>query len=131
MKVLLFNDEKNTKEFVIQTLVKFIPGMTAEKVLFLCYQCELVFYNMRTKICFLFFCSQAKQVTLEAHQTGVASCEVKHFKRFSDAWLWDKFLMRCYFTTGTGIVGIWMLELAEAYSDVLRSQGLRSDIAEE
>uniref|UniRef100_A0A7S0LZ74 Adaptor protein ClpS core domain-containing protein n=1 Tax=Cryptomonas curvata TaxID=233186 RepID=A0A7S0LZ74_9CRYP len=73
-KVLLFNDEKNTKEFVIQTLVKFIPGMTAEK---------------------------AKQVTLEAHQTG------------------------------TGIVGIWMLELAEAYSDVLRTQGLRSDIAEE
>jgi hypothetical protein len=56
---------------------------------------------------------------------------VEHFKRFSDAWLWDKFLMRCYLTTGTGIVGIWMLELAEAYSDVLRSQGLRSDIAEE
>jgi hypothetical protein len=32
--VLLFNDEKNTKEFVIQTLVKFIPGMTAEKVIY-------------------------------------------------------------------------------------------------
>ena len=29
------------------------------------------------------------------------------------------------------VVGVWMLELAEAYSDMLRSQGLISDILEE
>jgi hypothetical protein len=26
------------------------------------------------------------------------------------------------------VVGIWMYELAEGYSDILKSQGLRSDI---
>jgi len=77
-KVLLFNDEKNTKEFVIQTLVKFIPGMTAEKVMF---QCELIFQTDELR-CLLFGFSQAKQVTLEAHQTGMKSCEF-HFTQFS------------------------------------------------
>ncbi len=33
--------------------------------------------------------------------------------------------------TGMSIVGIWMFELAEAYSDVLQSAGLHSDIEEE
>ncbi len=34
-------------------------------------------------------------------------------------------------TTGMAIVGIWMFELAEAYSDVLQTAGLSSDIEEE
>jgi len=73
-KVLLFNDEKNTREYVIDTLIKLIPGMTADK---------------------------AKAVTDEAHTNGLA------------------------------LVGVWMFELAEAYSDMLRSAGLKSDIEEE
>ena len=43
-------------------------------------------------------CHQAKEITVAAHNTGMA------------------------------IVGVWMYEMAEAYSDVLRSAGLRSDI---
>eukprot|EP00960_Hanusia_phi_P076384 768554-Hanusia_phi.AAC.3 len=70
-KVLLFNDDKNTRQYVIDTLMKYIPGMTADK---------------------------AKEITVIAHNTGMA------------------------------IVGVWMYEMAEAYSDVLRSAGLRSDI---
>ena len=31
-KVLLFNDDKNTRQYVIDTLMKYIPGMTADKV---------------------------------------------------------------------------------------------------
>lgn len=72
-KVLLFNDNKNTREYVIDTLIKCIPGMTADK---------------------------AKEITEEAHTNGLA------------------------------LVGIWMFELAEAYSDVLSSAGLKSDIEE-
>eukprot|EP00285_Hemiselmis_virescens_P020049 CAMPEP_0173388874 /NCGR_PEP_ID=MMETSP1356-20130122/11077_1 /TAXON_ID=77927 ORGANISM="Hemiselmis virescens, Strain PCC157" /NCGR_SAMPLE_ID=MMETSP1356 /ASSEMBLY_ACC=CAM_ASM_000847 /LENGTH=196 /DNA_ID=CAMNT_0014345879 /DNA_START=272 /DNA_END=862 /DNA_ORIENTATION=+ len=73
-KVLLFNDEKNTREFVIDTLIKVIPGMTADK---------------------------AKLITNEAHNNGMA------------------------------VVGIWMFELAEAYSDILNSAGLKSEVEEE
>ncbi len=32
---------------------------------------------------------------------------------------------------GLALVGIWMFELAEAFSDVLRSAGLKSDIESE
>ncbi len=70
-RVLLFNDEANTREYVIEVLMKFIPGMSAD---------------------------MAKEITARAHNTGMA------------------------------IVGIWMYELAEGYSDILRSNGLRSDI---
>eukprot|EP00284_Hemiselmis_tepida_P018249 CAMPEP_0174919222 /NCGR_PEP_ID=MMETSP1355-20121228/3546_1 /TAXON_ID=464990 /ORGANISM="Hemiselmis tepida, Strain CCMP443" /LENGTH=175 /DNA_ID=CAMNT_0016164439 /DNA_START=193 /DNA_END=720 /DNA_ORIENTATION=- len=73
-KVLLFNDDKNTREFVIDTLIKVIPGMTTDK---------------------------AKLITGEAHNNGMA------------------------------VVGIWMYELAEAYSDLLNSAGLRSEVEEE
>lgn len=73
-KVLLFNDEKNTREYVIDTLIKVIPGMSGPK---------------------------AKEITAEAHNNGMA------------------------------IVGIWMFELAEAYSDLLRAAGLRSDVEQE
>jgi ATP-dependent Clp protease adapter protein ClpS len=72
VKVLLFNDEKNTKEFVIQTLVKFIPGMTAEKVTRCSRTCCLLFCQSGA-LNFLFLArSQAKQVTLEAHQSGTS-----------------------------------------------------------
>ena len=70
-RVLLFNDENNTREYVIEVLMKYIPGMSAE---------------------------MAKEITARAHNTGMA------------------------------IVGIWMYELAEGYSDILRSNGLKSDI---
>jgi len=70
-RVLLFNDENNTREYVIEVLMKFIPGMSPE---------------------------MAKEITTRAHNTGMA------------------------------IVGVWMYELAEGYSDVLKSQGLKSDI---
>jgi len=70
-RVLLFNDEANTREYVIEVLMKYIPGMSAE---------------------------MAKEITARAHNTGMA------------------------------IVGIWMYELAEGYSDILKSNGLRSDI---
>uniref|UniRef100_A0A6U4V643 Adaptor protein ClpS core domain-containing protein n=2 Tax=Hemiselmis andersenii TaxID=464988 RepID=A0A6U4V643_HEMAN len=73
-KVLLFNDDKNTREFVIDTLIKVIPGMTGDR---------------------------AKLITAEAHNNGMA------------------------------VVGIWMYELAEAYSDLLNSAGLRSEVEEE
>ena len=69
--MLLFNDENNTREYVIEVLMKYIPGMSPE---------------------------MAKEITQRAHNTGMA------------------------------IVGIWMYELAEGYSDILKSQGLRSDI---
>ena len=32
---------------------------------------------------------------------------------------------------GMAVVGIWMFELAEAYSDLLNSAGLKSDVEEE
>ena len=70
-RVLLFNDENNTREYVIEVLMKYIPGMSAE---------------------------MAKEITARAHNTGMA------------------------------IVGVWMYELAEGYSDILRSNGLKSDI---
>lgn len=70
-RVLLFNDEANTREYVIEVLMKYIPGMSAE---------------------------MAKEITARAHNTGMA------------------------------VVGIWMYELAEGYSDILKSNGLRSDI---
>eukprot|EP00961_Rhodomonas_salina_P047524 638521-Rhodomonas_salina.1 len=73
-KVLLFNDEQNTRQYVTSVLVNYIPGMDKET---------------------------AKRITEEAH------------------------------TTGMSIVGVWMFEMAEGYSDILRSQGLKSDIAEE
>jgi len=70
-RVLLFNDEANTREFVIEVLTKYIPDMSAE---------------------------MAKEIANRAHNTGMA------------------------------IVGVWMYELAEGYSDILKTQGLRSDI---
>lgn len=70
-RVLIFNDEKNTREYVIEVLMKYIPGMSAD---------------------------MAKEITARAHNTGMA------------------------------IVGIWMYELAEGYSDILKSQGIHSDI---
>lgn len=73
-RVLLFNDENNTREYVIEVLMKYIPGMSPE---------------------------MAKEITARAHNTGMA------------------------------IVGVWMYELAEGYSDILKSQGLRSDIEAE
>eukprot|EP00181_Compsopogon_caeruleus_P000387 CAMPEP_0184677960 /NCGR_PEP_ID=MMETSP0312-20130426/584_1 /TAXON_ID=31354 /ORGANISM="Compsopogon coeruleus, Strain SAG 36.94" /LENGTH=152 /DNA_ID=CAMNT_0027126219 /DNA_START=158 /DNA_END=616 /DNA_ORIENTATION=+ len=35
------------------------------------------------------------------------------------------------FYSGKGVVGTWVLELAEMYCDLLRNNGLRSDIAED
>jgi ATP-dependent Clp protease adaptor protein ClpS len=70
-RVLLFNDENNTREYVIEVLMKYIPDMSAD---------------------------MAKEITARAHNTGMA------------------------------IVGIWMYELAEGYMDILRSNGLKSDI---
>lgn len=72
--MILFNDEQNTREHVIDTLIKVIPGMTPDK---------------------------AKLITNEAHSNGLA------------------------------VVGIWMFELAEAYSDMLNCAGLRSEVEEE
>jgi len=41
--VLLFNDEQNTREYVMEVLIKYIPGMDAAK---------------------------AKEITARAHNTG-------------------------------------------------------------
>jgi len=70
-KVLLFNDETHTKQYVLETLLRVIPGMTQD---------------------------QAVGIVETAH------------------------------TTGSAVVGVWIFELAEAYCDGLRSNGLGSDI---
>lgn len=33
--------------------------------------------------------------------------------------------------TGMGVVGVWVLEISEAYCDLLRNNGLRCDVEEE
>lgn len=70
-RVLLFNDEANTREFVIEVLINYIPDMSPE---------------------------MAKEIAARAHNTGMA------------------------------IVGVWMYEIAEGYSEILQAQGLRTDI---
>ena len=46
-RVLLFNDEQNTREYVMEVLIKYIPGMDAVK---------------------------AKEITARAHNTGRYWC---------------------------------------------------------
>jgi ATP-dependent Clp protease adaptor protein ClpS len=70
-KLLLFNDEKNTRERVVEVLLKCIPGLSK---------------------------LDAQSIMQKAHTTGMA------------------------------LVGVWVFELAEAYCDLLRSEGLVSDI---
>lgn len=72
-KVLIFNDEHNSREFVTRALLKVIPGLSPD---------------------------QARARMNEAH------------------------------TKGKAIVGIWVFELSEGYCDMLRNNGLRSDIEE-
>lgn len=70
-RVLLFNDDVNTREHVTRALLKCIPGLAQ---------------------------ADAKAIMQKAHATGMA------------------------------IVGVWIFELSEAYCDLLRGEGLRSDI---
>lgn len=72
-KVLIFNDETHSKDFVTRVLLKVIPGLTQEA---------------------------AWNIMNEAHNRGRA------------------------------IVGIWIFEISEGYCDMLRNNGLRSDIEE-
>lgn len=70
-KVLIFNDETNSKDYVTRVLLKVIPGLTPES---------------------------AKAIMQKAH------------------------------TQGKAVVGIWIFEISEGYCDMLRNNGLRSDI---
>ncbi|KAF6002980.1 hypothetical protein F1559_001937 [Cyanidiococcus yangmingshanensis] len=70
-KLLLFNDQVNTRERVVNVLLKCIPGLSK---------------------------TDAHSIMQKAH------------------------------TAGKALVGIWVFELAEAYCDLLRSEGLVSDI---
>lgn len=72
-KVLIFNDETHSKDFVTRVLLKVIPGLTQDA---------------------------AWKIMNEAH------------------------------TRGRAIVGIWIFEISEGYCDMLRNNGLRSDIEE-
>ena len=70
-KLLLFNDDFNTRDHVTQALLRRIPGLSR---------------------------ADARAIMHKAHTTGMA------------------------------VVGIWVFELAEAYCDLLRGEGLVSDI---
>lgn len=72
-KVLIFNDETHSKDFVAKVLLKVIPGLTQDA---------------------------AWKIMNEAH------------------------------TKGRAVVGVWIFEISEGYCDMLRSNGLRSDIEE-
>lgn len=72
-KVLIFNDETNSKDFVTRVLLKVIPGLTPEA---------------------------ARSIMQKAH------------------------------TDGKAVVGVWIFEISEGYCDMLRNNGLRSDIEE-
>lgn len=72
-KVLIYNDEVHSKDFVTKVLLKVIPGLTQD---------------------------QAWRIMNEAH------------------------------TNGRAIVGVWIFEISEGYCDMLRNNGLRSDIEE-
>lgn len=73
-KVLIFNDETHTKDFVTKVLLKVVPALTP---------------------------NAANAIMNKAHSSGKA------------------------------IVGVWIFELSEGYCDMLRNNGLRSDIEEE
>lgn len=72
-KVLIFNDEANSKDYVTRVLLKVIPGLSPE---------------------------QARSIMEKAHRDGMA------------------------------VVGIWIFEISEGYCDMLRNNGLKSDIEE-
>lgn len=72
-KVLIYNDEFHTKDYVTKVLLKIIPGLTQQAAL---------------------------HIMTEAHSRGRA------------------------------VVGIWIFEISEGYCDLLRTNGLRSDIEE-
>lgn len=72
-KVLIFNDEKNSKDYVTRVLLKVIPGLRPEA---------------------------ARAIMQKAH------------------------------TDGKAVVGVWVFEISEGYCDMLRNNGLRSDIEE-
>lgn len=73
-KVLLYNDENHSKDFVVGVLRKCIPELNGK---------------------------QAWNVMEMAHKTG------------------------------KGVVGVWIFEISEAYCELLRNNGLRSDIEQE
>lgn len=70
-KVLIFNDESNSKDYVANVLVRCIPALSKEA---------------------------AWAIMNKAHKDGSA------------------------------VVGIWVFEVSEGYCEMLRSNGLRSDI---
>lgn len=72
-KVLIFNDEMHTKDYVTKVLLKVVPGLTPEA---------------------------AYAIMQKAH------------------------------TNGKAVVGVWIFEISEGYCDMLRNNGLRSDIQE-
>lgn len=72
-KVLLYNDETHSKDYVTRVLLKVIPGLTQD---------------------------DAWRIMNEAHMKG------------------------------RSVVGIWVFEISEGYCDMLRNNGLRSDIEE-
>lgn len=72
-KVLIYNDEVHSKDYVAKVLLKVIPGLTQD---------------------------HAWRIMNEAH------------------------------TKGRAIVGVWIFEISEGYCDMLRNNGLRSDIEE-
>lgn len=72
-KVLIYNDEVHSKDYVTKVLLKVVPGLTQEA----------------------------------AHH-----------------------IMQMAHTNGRAIVGVWVFEISEGYCDMLRSNGLRSDIEE-
>lgn len=72
-KVLIFNDEALSQDYVTRVLLKVVPALTPD---------------------------QAWAIMNEAH------------------------------TRGKAIVGIWIFEISEGYCDLLRNNGLRSDIEE-
>lgn len=72
-KVILYNDEAHSKDFVTRVLLKVVPGLSQD---------------------------DAWRIMNEAH------------------------------TKGRAVVGIWIFEISEGYCDMLRNNGLRSDIEE-
>lgn len=70
-KVLLFNDETHSKDYVTRILLKVVPGLSQD---------------------------DASRIMIEAH------------------------------TKGRAVVGIWIFEISEGYCDMLRNNGLRSDL---
>ena len=72
-KVLIFNDEKNDKDYVTRVLLRVIPGLSPEA---------------------------ARAIMSKAH------------------------------TDGKAVVGVWIFEVSEGYCDMIRSNGIRSDIEE-